>query len=250
MTQKDMMLKDMLITTTASDAVLGPASKYDAHGFGPSSPRGRVHRAFSVFLFDGESRMLITKRAATKITFPEVWTNACCSHQIYGQKPPEVDDNDPDSVSSRGLVESSGAKRGAVRKLKHELGVDGCLGEADFHFLTRFHYWASDTRTYGPETEWGEHEIDYILFARKSSVSLSLNPEEVSDIKWVTKGELRSMFEDPELQWSPWFQGIMRLKGWEYWDDLEGICEGKGKHADTEVRFFDPPKEFYASFNK
>ena len=86
MTQKDMMLKDMLITTTASDAVLGPASKYDAHGFGPSSPRGRVHRAFSVFLFDGESRMLITKRAATKITFPEVWTNACCSHQIYGQK--------------------------------------------------------------------------------------------------------------------------------------------------------------------
>ena len=58
------------------------------------------------------------------------------------------------------------------------------------------------------------------------------------------------MFEDPELQWSPWFQGIMRLKGWEYWDDLEGICEGKGKHADTEVRFFDPPKEFYASFNK
>ena len=74
---------------------------------------------------------------------------------LVGQ-PPEVDDNDPDSVSSRGLVESSGAKRGAVRKLKHELGVDGCLGEADFHFLTRFHYWASDTRTYGPETEWGE----------------------------------------------------------------------------------------------
>ena len=38
-----------------------------------------------------------------------------------------------------------------------------------------------------------QHEIDYILFARKSSVSLSLNPEEVSDIKWVTKGEVRRM---------------------------------------------------------
>lgn len=33
-----------------------------------------------------------------------------------------------------------------------------------FKFLTRLHYWAADVVTHGPESEWGEHEIDYILF--------------------------------------------------------------------------------------
>lgn len=37
-------------------------SKRDAHEFNSDTPRGFLHRAFSVFLFDGQGRMLITKR--------------------------------------------------------------------------------------------------------------------------------------------------------------------------------------------
>ena len=44
-----------------------------------------------MFLFDAEGRLLLQQRAAGKVTFPSVWTNTCCSHQLYGQSPDEVD---------------------------------------------------------------------------------------------------------------------------------------------------------------
>lgn len=54
-------------------------------------PRGILHRAFSVFLFDSKNRLLLQQRAQSKITFPSVWTNTCCSHPLYGFEPTEVD---------------------------------------------------------------------------------------------------------------------------------------------------------------
>lgn len=64
---------------------------------------------------------------------------------------------------------------------KHELGIE-TLKPEQFKFLTRLHYWAADTVTHGPSAEWGEHEIDYILFAQVSTQDLGPfkpNPEEV-----------------------------------------------------------------------
>ena len=34
-------------------------------------------------------------------------------------------------------------------------GENDCGGQ-DFRFLTRFHYWAADTLTYGEDAPWGE----------------------------------------------------------------------------------------------
>jgi isopentenyl-diphosphate delta-isomerase len=121
MSQKDMMLHDKLIMTDPSDAITGGCSKYDAHQFAPGAPRGQLHRAFSVFLFNERGEMLITRRADTKITFPGVWTNTCCSHPIHGMTPGEVDENEPGEVERTGEVRTEGTKFGAVRKLKHEV---------------------------------------------------------------------------------------------------------------------------------
>lgn len=45
---------------------------------------GLLHRAFSVFLFrPSDGRLLLQKRASEKITFPDQWTNTCCSHPLY-----------------------------------------------------------------------------------------------------------------------------------------------------------------------
>lgn len=41
-----------------------------------------LHRAFSVFLFDDQNRLLLQQRATEKITFPDMWTNTCCSHPL------------------------------------------------------------------------------------------------------------------------------------------------------------------------
>ena len=59
-----------------------------------------------------------------------------------------------------------------------------------FKYLTRIHYVAPS------DGQWGEHEIDYILFM-KADVTLSLNPNEIRDIKYVTPQELQEMFRDP-----------------------------------------------------
>jgi hypothetical protein len=86
--QEELMLRDECILVDESDAITGHASKRDAHRFTPAQPAGRLHRAFSVFLFDARGRLLLQQRAACKITFPGVWTNTCCSHPLYGQDPP------------------------------------------------------------------------------------------------------------------------------------------------------------------
>lgn len=58
-----------------------------------------------------------------------------------------------------------GVKNAAVRKLDHELGIPSEYVPLDsFKFLTRLHYYAADVVTHGPNSPWGEHEMDSILF--------------------------------------------------------------------------------------
>ena len=61
---------------------IGTAEKLSAH----LAP-GRLHRAFSVFLFDAEGRMLLQQRALGKYHSPGVWSNTCCGHPYPGESP-------------------------------------------------------------------------------------------------------------------------------------------------------------------
>jgi len=73
MSQQDFMEKDTVIAVTQDDVILGSESKKVSHEFSPDKPRGVLHRAFSVFLFDATSGdLLLQQRAASKITFPSV----------------------------------------------------------------------------------------------------------------------------------------------------------------------------------
>lgn len=55
--------------------------------------------------------MILQKRAAQKMTFPSVWTNACCSHPLWNEHEMCTDKN------------NVGIRRAARRKLYHELGI-------------------------------------------------------------------------------------------------------------------------------
>lgn len=105
--------------------------------------KGLLHRAFSVFLFDDRNRLLLQQRASEKITFPDMWTNTCCSHPLG--VPGETGVSLPESIE--------GVKRAAQRKLDHELGIKKeQVPLDDFRFLTRIHYLAPS------DGQWGEHE--------------------------------------------------------------------------------------------
>jgi isopentenyl-diphosphate delta-isomerase len=244
MDQEAMMESDTLITVNSQDVLVenGPSvSKKQAHSFSEDQPRGVCHRAFSLFIFNPEGKLLLTQRAASKITFPSVWTNTACSHPLVGMVPDEVD------VVPAAYPQFDGIKHAAIRKAKHELGVTS-MKHSDMEFVSRFHYWASDTLTHGPDAPWGEHEVDYILFCQMEEPSeLSLDPEEVVDYKYVTIDELKAMMQDPSLSWSPWFLGIMERGGFAWWEDLEASLAGENTNSD--VTFFDPTPEHYANYN-
>ena len=60
--------------------VLGTVGKLEAH-----VPPGILHRAFSLFLFDEQGRMLLQRRAESKYHSPLLLTNATCSHPLPGE---------------------------------------------------------------------------------------------------------------------------------------------------------------------
>ena len=104
---------------------------------------GLLHRAFSAFLFDSNNRLLLQQRASEKITFPDMWTNTCCSHPL----------GVPGETGATLEAAVMGVKRAAQRKLYHELGIKATQIPLDkFQFLTRIHYIAPS------DGKWGEHE--------------------------------------------------------------------------------------------
>lgn len=108
--------------------------------------KGLLHRAFSVFLFNDKNELLLQQRATEKITFPDLWTNTCCSHPL----------NIPTETGSTLADAIDGVKRAAQRKLDHELGIKKeQVPFEDFKFLTRIHYKAPS------DGQWGEHEGIY-----------------------------------------------------------------------------------------
>lgn len=246
MDQNALMETDMLVAVDENDILIPQAvlSKKEGHTFTAETPRATLHRAFSLFLFNADNKLLLTQRAASKITFPDVWTNTVCSHPLYGMHPDEAD------VTPDAYPNFPGIKAAAVRKGRHELGLTAdVLPTASMQFITRFHYWAADTVTYGTEAPWGEHEVDYILFLKspQTEVAIAAHPEEVSDYKYVSIDELRTMLKDPTLRWSPWFLGIMERGGWDWWADLDGALNGK--YTNDSVTFFDPPSHHTGQYN-
>ena len=143
-TQHDFMLKDECLVINYNDDVSGSDNKYNVHKFIAGQPKGVLHRAFSVMLFDAEGRLLLQQRAASKVTFPGVWTNTCCSHPLHGYEPTEVDTpaDVADATPTSEYVQPVGVKHAAVRKLDHELGIpQGTIEASRFKYMGRVHYW-------------------------------------------------------------------------------------------------------------
>jgi len=192
------LMAEAIISVTEKDEVLGPMSKISAH-----RDAGSYHRAFSVLLFDSKNRLLLQRRADDKVTFPGVWANSCCSHPLHSED--ELDEEN-----------ALGVKRAAIRKLEQELGISPAhFSVDDFHFMTKMRYSARMNET------WIEREIDHILVAQVD-VELNPNPNEVSEVAWVTYEELEELLLEEEPtngSIAPWFRCIAaRIMNEEWWN--------------------------------
>lgn len=197
-------LEERCILVDNLDRPIGEASKKDCHEL---SAGGNIllHRAFSVFLFNSKGELLLHKRSKHKITFPDYYTNSCCSHPL-AEIPGETEEKD-----------AIGVRRAAVRRLNYELGIPSTeIEPSDFFYLTRIYYKAAS------DDHWGEHEIDYVLFLQKD-VSINPNPNEVSEIRWVSRLEMENFVKTAKSPLTPWFRLIFKHKLLYWWDNLDTL---------------------------
>ncbi len=197
------LMSEAVILVDEQDSAIGKASKVSAH-----YQAGLLHRAFSVLLFDTNGKLLLQKRADDKVTFPGVWANSCCSHPLSSDHESE-------------LTDALGVKRAAVRKLHQELGIaQSELNIDDFHFITKMMY----SSRMNPD--WIEREIDHILIVQ-ADVTVTINENEVSEIKWVTQDELQNILAgnvDLGGEIAPWFRCIAeRIMTDEWWQSVGNI---------------------------
>ena len=150
-----------------NDNEIGTEEKIKAHQDG-----GKLHRAFSIFVFNNKKEIMLQKRAASKYHFGGLWTNTCCSH-------PRTDE--PIEETAR-------------KKLMQEMGFKTELRE-----LFTFIYKATS------ENGLTEHELDHVLVG-KFDGEPEPNPEEADEWKWISLEELeRDVRENPD-NYTPWFK--------------------------------------------
>ncbi len=111
------LLAEECILVDENDIVIGSDTKKNCH-LNTNIEKGMLHRAFSVFLFNQEGKLLLQQRATAKITFPECFTNTCCSHPLY-----RVEELAEEEEEEEGGVSAVGVRRAARRKLEQELGI-------------------------------------------------------------------------------------------------------------------------------
>ena len=197
---------------TEDDQVIGPVSKLHGHlKAGENQKRVKLaHRAFSLFLFNGRNELLMTQRSAKKITFPNMWTNTCCSHPRHTEDEMDL---------SEGYI---GPRRAAIRRTEFELGIKE-LTVSQVHCGAKILYYADAC------DRFAEHELDYILFAkiaeREPDLLREVNRDEVQNEQWVSRGHLDA-FLDQRLslygeEITPWFRLLKERKLDHWWRQLE-----------------------------
>nr|XP_033787438.1 isopentenyl-diphosphate Delta-isomerase 1 [Geotrypetes seraphini]XP_033787439.1 isopentenyl-diphosphate Delta-isomerase 1 [Geotrypetes seraphini]XP_033787440.1 isopentenyl-diphosphate Delta-isomerase 1 [Geotrypetes seraphini]XP_033787441.1 isopentenyl-diphosphate Delta-isomerase 1 [Geotrypetes seraphini]XP_033787442.1 isopentenyl-diphosphate Delta-isomerase 1 [Geotrypetes seraphini] len=200
------LLEEMCILVDDNDQKIGAETKKNCH-LNENIDKGLLHRAFSVFLFNSEKKLLLQQRSDAKITFPGCFTNTCCSHPL--NHPLELEE-----------YKALGVRQAAQRRLKAEFGIPMDQATPDeLKYLTRIHYKAQS------DGIWGEHEIDYILFLQKD-VTLNPDPNEIKSHCYVTKEELKELFKKAdhnEIKITPWFKIITETFLFTWWDNLHNL---------------------------
>jgi len=157
---------EKVILVDENDNETGIEEKIKAH------KDGKLHRAFSIFVFNSKGELLLQKRAKEKYHSGGLWSNTCCGH-------PRPDESLETAVH---------------RRLKEEMGFDCSLTHLDstcFIYKTKIN-------------DLFENEYDHIFIGKSDQDPLP-NSKEVDEYKWINQKELEEdILANPD-KYTYWF---------------------------------------------
>ncbi len=160
---------ELLILVNEQDIQIGVQDKLSAH------IEGLLHRAFSIFIFNSQSELLLQQRSNGKYHSPGLWTNTCCSHPRPGESTLDA----------------------CNRRFYEEMGMSAEL-KFSFSFIYQFKFLNGLT----------EHEYDHV-FIGQTDQEPEINLNEVQAWKYINIPDLEiEIAFNPEL-YTPWLKICM-----------------------------------------
>ena len=162
------MKEEQVILVNERDEPIGLMPKLEAH------EKAILHRAFSVFVLNGNNEIMLQQRALRKYHSPMLWTNTCCSHQRAGETNIEAGN----------------------RRLLEEMGIETELKEL-FHFIYKAPF----------DNGLTEHEFDHVLIGYFEG-NPQVNADEVADWKWMKIEDIKQDMAVNAMKYTVWFRII------------------------------------------
>jgi len=160
-------MEEYVILVDQNDNPIGKEEKVKCH-----LPNGKLHRAFSALIFNGEGKLLLTKRSEGKMLWPNNWDGTVASHPRESET----------YVSS------------AECRMPEEIGID-----CKVSYVNKFEY-------HVPYKDIGsENEICGTLIGIVDDFDETcLIKDEISEIKWIDPDELKNELEQNMDVYCPW----------------------------------------------
>ncbi|MGT2425728.1 isopentenyl-diphosphate Delta-isomerase [Amnibacterium kyonggiense] len=159
--------REQVVLLDEDGTPIGVADKATVHG--ADTP---LHLAFSCHVRDAAGRLLVTRRALSKRTWPGVWTNSFCGHPAPGED----------------LAEA------VARRASDELGIT----VSDLRLaLPDFRYRAVDA------AGTVENEVCPVYTAITLD-EVEADPDEVAEHRWIDADDLEVAVSRTPWAFSPW----------------------------------------------
>lgn len=173
---------EMVVLVDEDNQVLETVSKSEVH-----TQNTRLHRAFSVYIFNEQNQLLLQQRSRKKETWPLVWSNSCCGHPGPGESNIEA----------------------ARRRISQELNIS--VGGIEEISPYRYQFTKAGIT---------ENEICPILIAFTSDDVLA-NENEIEAIRWLDWLLFVAEVDSEPGKYSPWcVEQVEILKGNDRFNEL------------------------------
>jgi len=160
-------MEEYVILVDQDDNPIGKEDKVKCH-----LPNGKLHRAFTALIFNGDGKLLLTKRSEGKMLWPNDWDGTVASHPRESET----------YVSS------------AERRMPEEIGIS-----CKMDYVNKFEY-------HVPYKDIGsENEICGTLIGTVDNFDNScMIKDEISEVKWINPDELKNELEQNKDVYCPW----------------------------------------------